>query len=132
MIHIINKKTFKREPNQIYFSVDRSSPLGNPFFMSSESQRDAVCDQYETYFYQMLAENVNKPFIEALYKIIKAHLSGADVYLACWCAPKRCHAETIKRFAESAHMNKDEIIIISIDPLKPIKIVFEKEAPHDN
>ena len=28
--------------------------------------------------------------------LIKEH----DICLACWCAPKRCHAETIKKFIE--------------------------------
>ena len=30
--------------------VDRSSVLGNPFYMGNESQRDKVCDKYEAYF----------------------------------------------------------------------------------
>jgi len=30
--------------------VDRSSPLGNPFHMRSEAERDAVCEKYERDF----------------------------------------------------------------------------------
>lgn len=30
--------------------VDRKSVLGNPYKMENESQRDKVCDLYETYF----------------------------------------------------------------------------------
>jgi hypothetical protein len=82
------------------FRVDRASPLGNPFRMSSESQRDEVCDKYENYFRQQSGNDVNARFATALYKIVDACMIYHRVYLMCWCAPKRCHAEKIKRYLE--------------------------------
>ena len=67
--------------------VDRGTPWGNPFVMRGEHERDLVCDQFEQY---------------ALWRLtIDPHwlqpLKGKN--LGCWCAPKRCHAETLLRLA---------------------------------
>lgn len=100
MIRIENKKTYTWRAGVKYFPVDRSSPVGNPFFMKNESQRDSVCDKYEEYFHNMVEERVNKPFMEYLDKIHQAYLNDEAIVLLCWCAPKRCHAETIKKYIE--------------------------------
>lgn len=112
MIHIVNKRNrpYKIPVNTPIFSVDRSSPLGNPFFMKLEAQRDEVCDQYEQYFRDTLDENVNKYFLAELDKLVLASKQG-DIALACWCYPKRCHAETIKRAIESAVYHDGKWII---------------------
>lgn len=68
-------------------AVDRSSDWGNPFIMHTESMRDHVCEQFERYAKWRL---IHEP--EWL-----APLRGKN--LACWCAPKRCHAETLLRLA---------------------------------
>ena len=67
--------------------VDRRTPWGNPFVMRGESTRDEVCDAFENYAKGKL---VNQP--EWLIPLKGKHL-------ACWCAPKRCHAETLARLA---------------------------------
>ena len=69
--------------------VDRLTKFGNPFPMDGERNRDLVCDRFE--------EWIARPEQAALVQAIKAELRGKD--LACWCAPKRCHAETIRRIA---------------------------------
>lgn len=107
-IQILNKKTYTWRTGIAYFQVDRSSPLGNPFFMANESQRDEVCDKYEEWFYKMLEENVNEYFLAHLQEIYEAAYAGKEVALLCWCAPKRCHAETIKHFIETKVREKRE------------------------
>lgn len=69
--------------------VDRSSKWGNPFVMRDQShtERNRVCDEFE-------ALVARKPSMVAA---IKAELRGKD--LVCWCAPKRCHADTLLRIA---------------------------------
>lgn len=53
VIEICNIKTTRLEyPYDFY--IDRRSPLGNPFHMQNESQRDFVCDRYEQYFNDMI------------------------------------------------------------------------------
>lgn len=98
MVTIHNLKTMK--PTQPYdIIVDRTSVLGNPFRMSSESERQAVCEKYKTYFYQRL-KNSSPAFRNALRELYKIHKEFGQLRLFCWCYPKQCHAETIKEFLE--------------------------------
>lgn len=76
--------------------IDRTSPLGNPFIMSEESERDCVCDKYEEYFQNKVKEVGDfRDEVIRLYRLVKA---GRKVNLQCWCSPKRCHGDTIKKF----------------------------------
>jgi hypothetical protein len=78
--------------------IGRGSPLGNPFVMSSEIERDHVCDLYEDWLKARIEERDPK-VIDALNHIaIKSRKE--DVTLGCFCAPKRCHGDTIKRVIE--------------------------------
>lgn len=95
MIKVVNKY---KEPNHIY--CGRGSALGNPFEMKDESQRDIVCDQYEQYFSEQVNVIQNEKMLEQLRNIYFQALKG-DVNLGCFCAPKRCHCDTIKRFIDS-------------------------------
>lgn len=78
------------------FRVDRQSIVGNPFYMANESIRDDVCDRYEEYFNKQV--NTNPAFRRYLEEISTALRKYEKVYLYCWCYPKRCHAETIKKW----------------------------------
>lgn len=78
--------------------VDRSSVLGNPFYMPTEFQRDEVCDKYAKYFEAQL--KCNKKFIDELDRLSDILKNYGKLELFCWCAPKRCHAETIKKYLE--------------------------------
>ena len=76
------------KPNAVV--VDRSSGWGNPFHLNnrnSEKERNKVCDQFELYAAWRLT--IEPDWLKPL--------RGKD--LACWCAPKRCHAETLIRLA---------------------------------
>jgi hypothetical protein len=79
------------------FRVDRASSVGNPFIMKVEKDRDSVCDKYEIWFYESLEKPEVKNYLD---KIREAYLKYGTVRLFCWCAPKRCHAETIKKYFE--------------------------------
>lgn len=83
--------------------VDRNSILGNPFYMRDESERDIVCEKYKEYFYREIKNN--KVFLEELRHLYRVHKQYGRLRLFCWCAPKKCHAETIKAFLES-HIKK--------------------------
>ena len=95
MITVVNKY---KEPNHIY--CGRGSALGNPFPMYNESQRDEVCDKYETYFNDEVKVKKNPAMIDEL-RTIWHEAEGGDVNLGCFCAPKRCHCDTIKAYVES-------------------------------
>ncbi len=79
--------------------IDRSSPLGNPYIMSTEEEREFVCNKYEGYFYEQIGEQ-NKGFLVELNFLFSIYRHYGKLNLFCWCAPKRCHGETIKKFLE--------------------------------
>ena len=65
--------------------------------MTSEADRDAVCEDYHRYFHKQLADFKNYPFHNEIEAILTAADQG-DIQLSCFCAPKRCHCETIKDY----------------------------------
>jgi hypothetical protein len=92
-IYILNLK--KERPRYPFdFKVDRTTPLGNPFFMKSEKERDLVCDEYEKYFSAFIQKQEVKEYFD---EIVKSYKQNGRVRLFCWCVPKRCHAFTIKQ-----------------------------------
>jgi len=93
MIAIKNLKAGKPK-NPWDVKVDRSSSLGNPFYMGSESQRDEVCDKYVTWF----ESNKSPAFHLELKRLRELYVEHGQLNLFCWCAPKRCHAETIRQY----------------------------------
>lgn len=92
--------------------VDRTSILGNPFYMNDESQRNNVCDEYQAYFDAIVTNHwkqlrdfgvsskEREDFMNELRRLYKLAKQYGKLRLFCWCAPKRCHAETIKKFLE--------------------------------
>lgn len=97
MIEIKNLKT-DRMTEKFDMRVDRKSPVGNPEYMTATKDRDYVCDVYEMYFRrQMAMDDDFRAYVESLIRIYKRH---HRLRLFCWCAPKRCHAETIKAYIE--------------------------------
>ena len=83
----------------INIKIDRTSVLGNPFYMKNESMRDSVCERYEKYF-----NSRAKVLGEFRYEIIRIYnlaKSGKNINLQCWCKPKRCHGDTIKAFLDN-------------------------------
>jgi len=67
--------------------VDRQSKWGNPFVLNQDGDRDQVCDLYAAYAEWRLT--IQPDWLD--------DLRGKD--LACWCAPKRCHADTLIQLA---------------------------------
>ena len=97
MIEICNLRNEKPvNPYDIY--VDRRSVLGNPYPDRDGKSRDLVCDRYEDHFtYKSRTDNRFQRELGRLLAIYEYH---GKLRLFCWCAPKRCHAETIKRWLE--------------------------------
>lgn len=78
------------------FRCDRATPLGNQFVMRSEGERDHVCDQYALHF----PEALKRREVRAAFDEIVAAARVGPVMLLCWCAPARCHTQTIKEAVE--------------------------------
>ncbi len=78
-------------------SVARPTALGNPFVMKTEADRNEVCDKYQKWFDNKIAEK--DPNV--LYQLRDLWTIGKKqgyLKLGCHCAPKRCHADTIAEF----------------------------------
>lgn len=101
-IQITIKNLRYRKPTESYqVRVDRTSVLGNPFFLTdknSQSERNYICDCYDWYFRDKIKkdEKIQKEIERLKYIAIKYR----KLELFCWCAPLRCHAETIKNYLE--------------------------------
>lgn len=89
--------------NSTNVKVDRTSVLGNPFFMKNEIMRNEVCDKFEVYFKKKMEER-NNPVHTEMLRLYHIAAKG-DLTLQCHCAPRRCHADTIKKFLD-IHLNK--------------------------
>lgn len=69
--------------------VDRSSPFGNPFTISRDGNRKAVCELYAQWL-------TTRPDLIARLPELRGKV------LACWCSPKRCHADLLAQLANVA------------------------------
>lgn len=74
---------------QPHIRVDRGTQWGNPIVMMNQSdkERERVCKLFEEYAIWRLT--VDPTWLMPL----------RGMNLACWCAPKQCHAETLLRLA---------------------------------
>ena len=73
----------------LFARVDRRSPLGNPFVMRRESERDEVCEQYVEH-------------LRARPDLVEEARALRGRVLGCWCAPKRCHGDTLAAIANGS------------------------------
>lgn len=78
--------------------IGRPSPLGNPFQIGRDGNREEVVQKYRRYLWGKILEK-DTEIIKALISIRKAADSG-DVALECFCAPLPCHGDVIKSAVE--------------------------------
>ena len=101
MENITIKNLRNEKPYQEWqVKIDRSSVLGNPFYMATENERNKVCEQYEKYFDEKI-KNQDFKFISELKRLKDLLNKYNRLELFCWCYPKRCHAEIIKQYLEN-------------------------------
>ena len=104
MIQICNLRNQKLE-FEYDIRVDRFNKiLGNRFYMASELDRNLVCDKYQAWFDEQLKLK-NELVLNELRRLYRIYKQYGKLRLFCWCAPKRCHAETIKNFLDK-YINK--------------------------
>lgn len=97
-IGVFIKNLRKEKPKEKWdFRIDRESPVGNPFVLCQEPQRDVVCDKYDVWFNK--GSYVGDKYFEAyLKRLVWTYKEYGVVNLFCWCYPKRCHGETIANY----------------------------------
>lgn len=90
------------------FYVGRSikegaSPLGNPFRLGKDGDRQTVIEKYRQWLWQEIKKGYKSPAYRELVAIAEACRYATEyepVRLICWCAPFACHAEVIRSAAE--------------------------------
>lgn len=102
-IHVYNQATETHEKEVGYFYIGKGSNLENPYIPKDEGKarymfqvdnRDEANERFSTYFDIMYSGNNDfKRKIDEIYLLYK---NGYDVYLGCWCYPKKCHGDVIK------------------------------------
>ena len=88
--------------------IGRPSPLGNPYTVFSPRDRDFVCDLYEDWF----VDRVQKDDPAVMAELVRLHQTGKQhgyLKLQCYCAPRRCHGDTIKDFIDNNYDLLEEL-----------------------
>lgn len=108
MIHVVNKRTFKKMADGIsVFYIGRPSALGNPF-PAQEYGREKCIELYEGWINGMIEKTDMNVLIE-LDTLCRAAMSR-DIYLVCWCAPLACHGDVIKKIITERCLEKEDHI----------------------
>lgn len=79
-------------PGQIY--VGRPSPLGNPYLLGRDGNREEVIAQYRRWLWAQL-QSPGSPQELELRRLLAQAQSG-ELELLCWCAPLPCHADVVR------------------------------------
>jgi hypothetical protein len=90
-------------PHRRYVYIGRPSALGNPFPVNAGRTREEAVAEFEIYLQQQM-EAGNEAILNELERIGAMVLddSGEPVCLQCFCAPKACHGDVIRRVIEQA------------------------------
>lgn len=110
MIRVVSKRKggTEAEDGEYVIDVCRPHPLGNPYTFR-HGDRDTICDLYESWLHDVYSLGLKcatgPKVFNAINNIAARHKAGERIALRCWCAPKRCHAESIKRLAEAVARN---------------------------
>jgi len=94
MIKIVNKKDF----NGKGFYIGRPSPLGNPFVIGRDGDREEVIMKYREYLKKAIKNNDK---VKAEFERVKEFNRKGGVILICWCAPEKCHGDVIREMIEN-------------------------------
>ena len=114
-ITVVNKRTaLLVPPNTVRVYIGRPSPLGNPFTHIHDrktkaeyivASRDEAVRRYEGWLRKQIAEA--SPIYGKIGDLVSILLDGFDLELECWCAPKSCHGDIIKKvILEDDWLNK--------------------------
>lgn len=95
---VLNKHKHGIPQGAVY--IGRGSKWGNPFVIGMHGNRDEVCERHAEYLRnQVRSGEISKEELAELY--------GKD--LVCFCAPARCHGDTLEKAAAWAfnELNKE-------------------------
>lgn len=104
-IKVIHFHQWTNQPYQVYCGRANAhyklaaSPLANIFGPSDD--RNHACDLFEQFF-DVQVQLEDKSIMAELERLLALYLQYGKLELMCWCMPKRCHVDTIKRYLVNA------------------------------
>lgn len=113
VININNVKHLESVVNGGYqvINVCRPTPLGNPYPVTKEAEREEAIKLYEKWLWKAIQKE--SPQLAELKRIIKAWRESGRVALGCHCAPRACHAEVVAKacrwLINSEEVKMDEV-----------------------
>ena len=118
-ITVVNKYACKATDSDVY--IGRGSVFGNPYTHLPSSRADAIrvatraeaCKKYEDIFATKIAP---KARIELLRLIHKA-INHEPITLVCFCAPKQCHGDYLKKVIDEAvlHFTSNPLALVEFN-----------------
>ena len=95
---VVNKYKLPVNNSLTSIYIGRGSPFGNPFTVDKYG-RDGACDKFDEYMEEQLTSDSSNPLKEGLDLLVDlVKESQEPIMLVCFCAPKRCHGESLKRY----------------------------------
>jgi len=97
MIVVVNVKS----QNSAYEYIGRSpqyggpSPLGNPYRLNRDGDRQQVIALYRRWLWWSVIQNRQQPAYGELLRLADIAASG-DLILGCHCAPAACHGDVMQ------------------------------------
>lgn len=92
-ITVLNKRTLSDPlPGTTRVYVGRPSPLGNPYAIGRDGDRDTVVAKYRRW----LHANLDTREVRLALHDLLANARQGPLELVCWCAPQACHADVIR------------------------------------
>lgn len=92
---LFNKHHGDAPSNAVY--IGRGSMWGNQWEIGKHGTRDEVCDLYEQ------AAEIHYPLMKEEF------LALYGKPLVCFCYPKRCHGETLLKYAAKAYEEREPL-----------------------
>lgn len=74
----------------------KGSPLANPFKVGRDGSREVVVSKYNDWLKSKYRDKDSEEYRELMI-ILEYSLSLHGISLVCWCAPKKCHGDVIKK-----------------------------------
>jgi hypothetical protein len=95
------------------FYVGRPTPLGNPFRLEREDQREEVVARYATWLNDQVRRG-DPEVIRALEEFYRALRQKGAITLLCFCAPRRCHAEVIAEYLRRRAQDEGLRVVVEV------------------
>jgi hypothetical protein len=73
------------------------SPLGNPFVIGRDGDREEVIRKYRDFLKTAIHNDAR---IKAEFERLEELNKKGDAVLICWCSPSNCHGDIIKELIE--------------------------------